>query len=180
MTRKPTLLLTILSLFLLFASPILTTPVLKDIHQTDVDVYTASTENAERFVVRVERVDAVLDVPEGEEGKKGELVAGRQVDVLMGFDVLANGDITINGQPIPLGTTTLKTEAHVSALTAIQIESVQKLNLTNEEVLNAFDTGIVSVEVTAEREQVLVEGVEVTAITITEKVLEVNGVEVVQ
>ena len=94
MTPKPTLLLTLLSLFLLLTTPTFSTPVLKDIHQTDVDIYTASTPNAERFVVRVERVDAILDVDENDAGKKGGLVAGRQVDVLMGFDVLANGDVS--------------------------------------------------------------------------------------
>ncbi|KAJ3025106.1 hypothetical protein HDV00_000360, partial [Rhizophlyctis rosea] len=75
----------------LFASS-LASPFLKDVHDTDVDVYTASTESADRFVVRVERVDAVVDVDEKKPTAAAELIAGRTVDVMLAFDVYENGN----------------------------------------------------------------------------------------
>ncbi|KAJ3040477.1 hypothetical protein HDV00_010915, partial [Rhizophlyctis rosea] len=88
--------------------------------------------------------------------------------------------ITVNGQPIPLGTSIIKAQARVSQITAIQQSAVTALNLTDKDVLAAFDIGLVGVQVHAESDLLYIDGQQVTAITLTERVTEVNGVEVVQ
>ncbi|KAJ3089988.1 hypothetical protein HK102_004975 [Quaeritorhiza haematococci] len=156
------------------ASP---SPKIEDIHKTSLELYAAGKLNEHgRFAVSVKRVDDLVDV--AEDGTKTEL-AERITDVIVMFDVDKKGQVTVNDVPVQMGVSNLKIKA--AMVVGVTKAGLETLNITSKaDIENAFDVGIVGIEVDATGEQVQVNGATVTRITLKERILEINGVEVEQ
>ncbi|KAJ3282542.1 hypothetical protein HK104_010836 [Borealophlyctis nickersoniae] len=127
----------------------------------------------ERFAVSVKRVDELVDVDESE--TKGKLVAARVVDVIVLFEVSPSGEVSVNSVPVPLGVSTIKTEAGM--VMGVSADA----NMTKEELKEAFDVGIVAIEVHAKADRIAWDdGMEVTRLVIAERILEINGAQMEQ
>ncbi|KAI8824487.1 uncharacterized protein EV422DRAFT_520270 [Fimicolochytrium jonesii] len=165
---------------------VLATPVpgVHDVHQTTVDLYGVEHESQfGRFVVRVERVDQIVDLDEKNEAAlaadgsldkiDGTLIATRISDVVVMFDVTPKAEVLINGKPVPMGMSNLQVEAEV--ITGVTAAGQKMMNA--EQLKDAFETGIVGLKVFVQG-QTSEDGV--TRLTIAEAVNEVNGKEVIQ
>ncbi|RUS23709.1 hypothetical protein BC938DRAFT_474735 [Jimgerdemannia flammicorona] len=189
------------SLFLLgalFATTVLAAP-LQDISETSVEL--ASTTD-DHLTVTVTRVDDLLT-------DNGEWLAERVMAIVMKFDVeddqhtLAvkprpaaaqnaycaqfishsisfhhHHQILLNGVPFPLGVSSIQIQAAIVANT-----DLLDITTTDDAVALAasFDTGLVTVEVEATAEHLTTpEGASLRRIVVTERIVEVDGLTVVQ
>ncbi|KAJ3095337.1 hypothetical protein HDU97_007027 [Phlyctochytrium planicorne] len=140
---------------------------LSDIHATSLELYAVNAlQDGGRFAVAVSREDDLIE--------KGNVVAAKFTDVIMVFDVTPLGQVSVNGQPIPMGLSNIQVEA------ATVFGAGPQSNLTRDQLEKAFDVGVVGIQILAQSDKTLVEGVNVTRITIAERIFELNGVEVVQ
>ncbi|KAJ3111843.1 hypothetical protein HDU96_005295 [Phlyctochytrium bullatum] len=139
-----------------------------DVHATSLDLYAVNAlEDGGRFAISVSREDDLVE--------KGDVVAARFADIIMMFDVTPKGEVTVNDKVVPMGLTNIEIEAGtVTGVTAAGA------NFSREDLEDAFDVGVVSVQVLAVSERVEVDGEEVNRITIAERVFELNGNAVVQ
>ncbi|RUO96742.1 hypothetical protein BC936DRAFT_141520 [Jimgerdemannia flammicorona] len=157
------------SLFLLgalFATTVLAAP-LQDISETSVEL--ASTTD-DHLTVTVTRVDDLLT-------DNGEWLAERVMAIVMKFDV-EDDQILLNGVPFPLGVSSIQIQAAIVANT-----DLLDITTTDDAVALAasFDTGLVTVEVEATAEHLTTpEGASLRRIVVTERIVEVDGLTVVQ
>ncbi|KAJ3108693.1 hypothetical protein HDU96_007452 [Phlyctochytrium bullatum] len=141
---------------------------LNDVHATSLELYSVNAlEDGGRFAVTVSREDDLVE--------KGDVVATRFTDIIMMFDVTPKGDVTVNGQLIPMGLTNVQVEAGTIVGT-----TPAGANLTRDQLESAFDIGVVGIQVLAASEHLVIDNQNVTRITIAERVYELNGQEVVQ
>ncbi|KAJ3210229.1 ssDNA endodeoxyribonuclease [Clydaea vesicula] len=149
---------------------------LTDYHKTSLQLYNQNKLNdAGRFAVEVQRLDYLSN-------EKNEVVAEKLSDIILSFDVkldnngeptvLANVTVFKLGVPVELGLNNVQIEAGV----------VMKMKEGERpETAESFDVGLIDLQVQVIAEQVDLAGlVDITRLTIIEKVTEVNGVEVVQ
>jgi hypothetical protein len=144
-----------------FASPI------KDVSSTTMAVSETKTSNSEHFVVGVQRVDDLLN-------DNGELLAERIDAVIINFD-LKDEQLLVNNVPVELGISSIQVvEAQVIPAN-IKIEQL-------EEYADNFDIGLVTVQVssTAESVPTTEEGVTLRRISITLRIVEIDGISVIQ
>jgi hypothetical protein len=136
---------------------------LKDVATTTVEIEKASSPTAEHFVVTVNRVDDLFD--------DDTLLGERVMAVMMHFDI--QGDkLHINNVPVELNTTSLEIVQAEVATGDKRIEDIDK----------SFDVGLVTVEVSTIVEVVPTEflNVDVWRITISARIIEIDGNDVVQ
>jgi len=136
---------------------------LKDVATTTVEIEKASSPTAEHFVVTVNRVDDLFD--------DDTLLGERVMAVMMHFDI--QGDkLHINNVPVELNTTSLEIVQAEVATGDKRIEDIDK----------SFDVGLVTVEVSTVVEVVPTEflNVDVWRITISARIIEIDGNDVVQ
>ncbi|CEG71290.1 hypothetical protein RMATCC62417_07045 [Rhizopus microsporus] len=161
-----------LAYILLSTTSILASP-LRDVSTTSVDL----TENPidingdETLYVTVTRVDDLLD-------DDGSLLAERVMAVRVTFDVFENR-LMCNGQPVEIGVSNIQVEAQM-------VSNPEKLTITSEEdaaiLADSFDTGLVTVEITATLLDELKtdDGMVFRRLSVKELITEVNGAKVVQ
>lgn len=149
-------------------------PKIQDNHSTSLDLYAVDDSGSDygRFLVRVERIDEIVDVKESADGKKeeGTLLGARVSDIIVAFDVSPKGEVSVNGVPVPMGMSNMQIEADV--VTGITADGEK---LTEAELTAAFDRGLVGLTVHVEGETVSNGEIEVTRLTISELVQEING-----
>ncbi|KAI8050239.1 hypothetical protein BDF22DRAFT_602680, partial [Syncephalis plumigaleata] len=141
----------------------------------------------ETFAVKVERVDDLLD-------DDGRIIAERIMDVKLNFDI-NDDEVLVNGVPVDLGLSTIQVETDI-----LVSPRGQAAGITSEDVEPAFDTGIVTLKVKAQADEILVDAIDlgepdansnapvditeslmkVRRIVVTARILEINGHDVVQ
>ncbi|KAF9435696.1 hypothetical protein BGZ76_005716 [Entomortierella beljakovae] len=150
---------------------------LVDISDTELEVKEVHTKpNVDTFVVTVQRTDDLL-------ADDGTFLAERIMAVAFDFDV-QDHEVLINKVPLSLDsqekpeepiTVTVTVEAGVIVGPALDPETKV------DDLMNAFDTGLVTVEVTATTEFVNADdGTLIRRVTLQETIVEVNGQEIVQ
>ncbi|KAF9117296.1 hypothetical protein BGW39_002366 [Mortierella sp. 14UC] len=149
---------------------------LVDISDTELEVKEVHTApNIDTFVVTVQRTDDLL-------ADDGTFLAERIMSVAFDFDV-QDHEVLLNKVPLKLEseqpeepiTVTVTVEAGVVVGPALDPETPV------EELMDAFDTGLVTVQVTASTEFVTAEdGSIVRRVTLQESIVEVNGHEITQ
>ncbi|KAG0319275.1 hypothetical protein BGZ99_005204 [Dissophora globulifera] len=150
---------------------------LVDVSNTELEVKEEHTKpNIDTFVVTVQRTDDLL-------ADDGTFLAERVMAVAFDFDV-QDHEVLINKVPLHLEspetpeepiTVTMTVEAGVIVGPALDPETKV------DDLMDAFDTGLVTVEVTASTEFVTTEdGSVVRRVTLRETIVEVNGVEITQ
>jgi len=149
---------------------------LVDISDTELEVKEVHTgPNIDTFVVTVQRTDDLL-------ADDGTFLAERIMSVAFDFDV-QNHEVLLNKVPLPLEsgqpeepvTVTVTVEAGVVVGPALDPETPM------EDLMEAFDTGLVTVQVTASTEFVTAEdGSVIRRVTLQESIVEVNGHEITQ
>ncbi|KAF9927475.1 hypothetical protein FBU30_003231 [Linnemannia zychae] len=149
---------------------------LVDISDTELEVKEVHTApNIDTFVVTVQRTDDLL-------ADDGTFLAERVMSVAFDFDV-KNHEVLLNkvplmlesGQPEEPVTVTVTVEAGVIVGPALDPETPM------DDLMNAFDTGLVTVQVTASTEFVTTDdGSVLRRVTLQESIVEVNGHEIVQ
>jgi hypothetical protein len=149
---------------------------LVDISDTELEVKEVHTgPNIDTFVVTVQRTDDLL-------ADDGTFLAERIMSVAFDFDV-QNHEVLLNKVPLPLEsgqpdepvTVTVTVEAGVVVGPALDPETPM------EDLMEAFDTGLVTVQVTASTEFVTAEdGSIIRRVTLQESIVEVNGHEITQ
>ncbi|KAI7819579.1 hypothetical protein BC939DRAFT_252627 [Gamsiella multidivaricata] len=132
--------------------------------------------NVDTFVVTVQRTDDLL-------ADDGTFLAERVMAVAFNFDV-QDHEVLINKVPLNFGsqekpeepiTVTVTVEAGVIVGPALDPETKV------DDLMEAFDTGLVTVQVTASTEFVPIEdGSIVRRVTLRETIVEVNGLEITQ
>jgi len=147
-----------------------------DISDTELEVKEVHTgPNIDTFVVTVQRTDDLL-------ADDGTFLAERIMSVAFDFDV-QNHEVLLNKVPLPLEsgqpeepvTVTVTVEAGVVVGPALDPETPM------EDLMEAFDTGLVTVQVTASTEFVTAEdGSVIRRVTLQESIVEVNGHEITQ
>jgi len=147
-----------------------------DISDTELEVKEVHTgPNIDTFVVTVQRTDDLL-------ADDGTFLAERIMSVAFDFDV-QNHEVLLNKVPLPLEagqpdepiTVTVTVEAGVIVGPALDPETPM------EDLMEAFDAGLVTVQVTASTEFVTTEdGSVVRRVTLQESIVEVNGHEITQ
>ncbi|KAF8930824.1 hypothetical protein BGZ58_008017, partial [Dissophora ornata] len=135
-----------------------------------------SKPNIDTFVVTVQRTDDLL-------ADDGTFLAERVMTVAFDFDV-QDHEVLINKVPLPLGsqdapeapiTVTVTVEAGVVVGPALDPETEV------DDLMEAFDTGLVTVQVTAATEFITTEdGSLIRRVTLEETIVEVNGHEISQ
>jgi hypothetical protein len=117
-------------------------------------------------------VDDLVDV---DDTGSAEEIALRESIVLLDFDVDPHGRILLNGKEnVPLGVSEIKVQAKYL------VNARYEDQLSNEEIEDLFDIGLVGLKIKATSEQKHVNGELLTRITIEEVITELNGVEVTQ
>ncbi|GJJ73989.1 hypothetical protein EMPS_06347 [Entomortierella parvispora] len=149
---------------------------LVDVSDTELEVKEVHTKpNVDTFVVTVQRTDDLL-------ADDGTFLAERIMSVAFDFDV-QNHEVLMNKVRLPLEseatdepiTVTVTVEAGVIVGPALDPETPA------EDLMEAFDKGLVTVQVTASTEFVTAEdGTVVRRVTLQETVVEVNGQEIQQ
>jgi hypothetical protein len=149
---------------------------LVDISDTELEVKEVHTgPNIDTFVVTVQRTDDLL-------ADDGTFLAERIMSVAFDFDV-QNHEVLLNKVPLPLEsgqpeepvTVTVTIEAGVVVGPALDPETPM------EDLMEAFDIGLVTVQVTASTEFVTTEdGSIIRRVTLQESIVEVNGHEITQ
>ncbi|KAI8915185.1 hypothetical protein DFJ77DRAFT_461592 [Powellomyces hirtus] len=164
---------------LVLLASVLATPVpaVHDLHATSLDLFALEGDDAQSglFAVRVERVDKVMDLDESQEKAlaahdqdvDGTLLAARVANIIVMFSVSPKGEVSVNGQPIPMGMSNVKVEADVQ--TGITADGEK---MTKEELINAWDRGLVGMKVLVEGEK---DAQGILHLVISEVVTEVNG-----
>ncbi|KAI8984364.1 hypothetical protein BDF20DRAFT_816653 [Mycotypha africana] len=146
---------------------------IQDLSVTSVDLAenTLNANGDERLFVTVTRIDDLVD-------DDGSLLAERIMAVKVTFDVVDN-QLMCNGQPFDIGVSNIEVEAQVAS-------NPDKLVINSEEdaaiLADSFDTGLVTVEVTASvlDELKTDDGMTFRRINVKEVITEVNGLKVVQ
>ncbi|KAG0375327.1 hypothetical protein BGX24_009251 [Mortierella sp. AD032] len=149
---------------------------LVDISDTELEVKEVHTgPNTDTFVVTVQRTDDLL-------ADDGTFLAERIMSVAFNFDV-QDHEVLLNKVPLKLEsdqpdepiTVTVTVEAGVVVGPALDPETPM------EDLMEAFDTGLVTVQVTASTEFVTAEdGSIVRRVTLQESIVEINGHEITQ
>ncbi|KAG0196798.1 hypothetical protein BGX28_009745 [Mortierella sp. GBA30] len=150
---------------------------LVDISDTQLEVKEVHTKpNVDTFVVTVQRTDDLL-------ADDGTFLAERVMGVAFNFDV-QDHEVLLNSVPLSLEskdkpedpvTVTVTVEAGVMVGPALDPETKV------DDLMNAFDTGLVTVQVTAFTEFVTADdGSVVRRVTLQETIVEVNGQEIAQ
>jgi len=132
-----------------------------------MSVSETKTSNSEHFAVSVQRVDDLVN-------DNGELLAERIDAVIINFD-LKDDQLLVNNVPVELGINSIQViEAQVVPAN-INIEQL-------EEYADNFDVGLVTVQVSPVAESIPTneEGVTLRRISITLRIVEIDGVNVVQ
>lgn len=144
-----------------FASPI------KDVSSTTMTISETKTSNSEHFAVAVQRVDDLVN-------DNGELLAERIDAVIVNFD-LKDDQLLVNNVPVELGISSFQVIEAQIVPANIKIEQL-------EEYADNFDIGLVTVQVLTAAESVPTteEGVTLRRISITLRVIEIDGVSVIQ
>ncbi|KAG0245888.1 hypothetical protein B0O80DRAFT_438118 [Mortierella sp. GBAus27b] len=143
-----------------------------DTEMTIKEVHDDAKPNVDTFIVSVQRTDDLL-------ADDGTFLAERVMSIGFNFDV-QNHEVLINKVPLPLGdsedpiTVTMTVEAAVTVGPAVDPET------SMDTIMNAFDTGLVTVQVTATTEFITVDDILVRHVTLQETIVEVNGQEIVQ
>ncbi|KAL1933688.1 hypothetical protein VTP01DRAFT_7778 [Rhizomucor pusillus] len=146
---------------------------MEDISVTSVDLSEAPTGQGsnEHLYVTVSRTDDLVD-------DDGAIVAERVMAVQVTFDVIEN-QLHCNGVPVEIGVNNIQVEAQIAA-------NPEKLTVASEEdaslLADSFDVGLATVEVTASivDEMKTEDGMTFRRIDVQEKIVEINGEEVVQ
>jgi len=124
------------------------------------------TSNSERFAVAVQRVDDLVD-------DNGKLLAERIEAVIMSFEI-KDDQLLVNNVPV---------ELNVDSVQVIEAQIVPaNINAEQlEQYADNFDIGLVTVQVLPVAESLKTddEGVSLRRITITIRVIEIDGVDVV-
>ncbi|GBB89352.1 hypothetical protein RclHR1_01600024 [Rhizophagus clarus] len=144
-----------------FASPI------KDVSSTTMAISETKTSDSEHFAVAVQRVDDLLN-------DNGEILAERIDAVIVNFD-LKDDQLLVNNVPVELGISSFQViEAQVVPAN-IKIEQL-------EEYADNFDIGLVTVQVSTVAESLPTneEGVTLRRISISLRIIEIDGVSVIQ
>ncbi|KAK3828970.1 MAG: hypothetical protein J3Q66DRAFT_22327 [Benniella sp.] len=148
---------------------------LVDISETELEVKEIHKPDLDTFVVSVQRTDDLL-------ADDGTFLAERIMSVAFNFDV-QDHEVFINKKPLSLGqddsedpiSVTMTVEAAVLVGPALDPETKV------DDLMNAFDTGLVTVQVTATSQfATLDDGTVVRRVTLQETIVEVNGHEIVQ
>jgi hypothetical protein len=144
----------------------------EDISSTSVSLEEEQTSlTTEHLTVKISRVDDLVD-------DNGEVLIERIMGVKLGFDI-DDEKITLNGVPLELGPSSVEVEAMILADQSLIPEDGSAPDLTALE--NALDIGLLTVEVEAKVDRVITdEGIPIRHITVTERVVEINGKSVVQ
>ncbi|CAI2165847.1 18527_t:CDS:2 [Funneliformis geosporum] len=158
-------------IFVLFVlvclSAISTAIPITDVSSTKMAITETKTSNSERFVVAVQRVDDLVD-------DNGKLLAERIEAVIMNFE-LKDDLLLVNKVPV---------ELDVDSVQVIEAQIVPaNINAEQlEQYADNFDIGLVTVQVlpVAESLKTEEEGVSLRRISITVRVIEIDGVNVVQ
>ncbi|KAG0004435.1 hypothetical protein BGZ80_004999 [Entomortierella chlamydospora] len=146
-----------------------------DVSDTELDVKEVHNKpDVDTFVVTVQRTDDLL-------ADDGTFLAERVMAVAFDFDV-QDHEVLINKVPLGLESqpeepisVTMTVEAGVIVGPALDPETKV------EDLMNAFDTGLVTVQVSASTEFVTTDdGSVVRRVTLQETIVEVNGHEIVQ
>jgi hypothetical protein len=139
-----------------------------DFHSTSLDLYAVQKlQDGNRFAVEVVRSDELYD-------NEDSLIGTKDFDVIMTFDVLTDGLVTLNGNPVPMGIS----EAYFEAGTIIQSESD---DFTAEELEDSFDIGVVGADIMAVEQWISDPFVGlIHRIAIAERIFELNGSPVAQ
>ncbi|ORX86939.1 hypothetical protein K493DRAFT_306982 [Basidiobolus meristosporus CBS 931.73] len=141
---------------------------LVDIPHTSLDMTVSEIPNySRRVAIAIDRVDDLV-------GEGGALVAAKFSHVVLDFEITKD-QVKLNGVPIQMGTSNIKIDASL-ALTP------QALMISPDQVLGAFDQGVVGLEVTATRDKLYNSTLrrDVDRVILEEIITEVNGCEVVQ
>jgi len=149
---------------------------LVDISETDLEVKEIQSKDIDTFVVTVQRTDDLL-------ADDGTFLAERVMAVAFNFDV-QNHEVLLNKVALPLDqpenendpiTVTVEVAAGVIVGPALDPETKV------DDLMEAFDTGLVTVQVTATTEFVTIDdGSVVRRVTLQETIVEVNGHEITQ
>jgi len=144
----------------------------EDISSTSVSLEEEQTSStSEHLTVKISRVDDLVD-------DNGDVLIERIMGVKLGFDI-EDDKITLNGVPLEVGPSSVEVEAAILADQSLMPEDGSAPDLTALE--NALDIGLVTVEVEAKVERILTdEGIPIRHISVTERVVEINGKTVVQ
>jgi len=140
----------------------------KDVHQTTMELL-AEAPNVKSFAVAIKRIDDL----ESDDGNN--IIAEKQSTVIISFDVDSNGQISANGVPVSMGLSNVKVEAATISLLSAAAEA-----MTPEQLAEAYDVGLVDMTIAATSETVIVDGFEITRLTLRETITEINGVQVEQ
>jgi len=143
-----------------FATPI------KDVASTQLSISQTRTSTSERFAVSVKRVDDLV-------GDNGELLVERIEAVIINFD-LKDDQLLVNNVPVKLNANTVQVIEAQVVPADIKAEQL-------EQYADNFDIGLVTVQVLpiVESLQTEEEGVSVRRISITIRVMEIDGISVI-
>ncbi|KAG0341003.1 hypothetical protein BG004_006200 [Podila humilis] len=146
-----------------------------DISETDLEVKEIQNKDIDTFVVTVQRTDDLL-------ADDGTFLAERVMAVAFKFDV-QNHEVLLNKVALPLDgekesdpvVVTVEVAAGVIVGPALSPETKM------EDLMDAFDEGLVTVQVTATTEYATADdGTQLRRVTLQETIVEVNGQEIVQ
>jgi hypothetical protein len=146
---------------------------LQDLSVTSVDLaeQAANAQGDEHLYVTVSRTDDLVD-------DDGSLLAERVMTVQVTFDVV-DTQLHCNGVPVEIGVSNIQVEAQIAS-------NPDKLTVASEEeaalLEDSFDIGLATVEVTAAilDELKTEDGMTVRRLSVQEKIVEINGEQVVQ
>ncbi|KAF9429998.1 hypothetical protein BGZ94_008729 [Podila epigama] len=149
---------------------------LVDISETEMEVKQVHNKDIDTFIVTVQRTDELL-------ADDGTFLAERVMGVAFNFDV-KNNEVLLNNVPLPLGQeqdevdpVTVTVEVAAGVLVGPALDPNTKV----ADLMDAFDEGLVTVQVTATTEYVQTEDSSlVRRVTLQETIVEVNGKEIVQ
>lgn len=155
-----------------FANP------LEDVSNTSVDLGVTddvSNPNTEHLTVKITRVDDLIT-------KEGDLIAERQVAIEIVFDVV-DDTVCINGNPLSPGISSITlTGAIIASPETIASSNDETIPQSADDLAEAFDVGIVTIEVATVVEYAVAEDgiTPIRRITVTERVIEVEGATVIE
>ncbi|ORY96871.1 hypothetical protein BCR43DRAFT_291345 [Syncephalastrum racemosum] len=161
-----------LTLVLVCALGVFAAP-LQDLSVTSVDLaeQAANAQGDEHLYVTVSRTDDLVD-------DDGSLLAERVMTVQVTFDVV-DTQLHCNGVPVEIGVSNIQVQAQIAS-------NPEKLTVASEEeaalLEDSFDIGLATVEVTAAilDELKTDDGLTVLRLSVQEKIVEINGEQVVQ
>ncbi|RKO83092.1 hypothetical protein BDK51DRAFT_52114, partial [Blyttiomyces helicus] len=145
---------------------------LTDYHRTTIDLLAAGKlESGNRFVLEIKRVDDLVS-------PTGAVLAEKLVDVIVGLDVTPSGAVLVNDRPAPMGVSNIRTTSAV--LVGLKNHGHDSGAVSRSDLLNAFDVGMVELEVHAYSWPAVIGGVEGSRVLLAEKLTEINGKKVEQ